>query len=165
MPERTRSGTLSRSRRRTATTMQSVGVPSMANRCGATSRAHSGGRVVSEWLAPLCSCSGATTQTSEVISRAIFSSSLMPGDSMPSSFAIRIRHLSGIDRSAMRRLDGFLSAHIGLQRLGNRDGAVVALKVLQNRDQCAPDREGGAVQRVNVREAFRETFAFLAVPR
>src|SRR5712691_3976863 len=106
----------------------------------------SGRRVVSEWLAPLCSCSGATTQTSSDRSWAIVSSTLMPGEAMPSSLEIRIRHLA----SSMCRLaivpNHFLTAHVGLQRLGDRNRAVMALEVLDDRDHRAADREGGAVE-------------------
>src|SRR5207302_9200204 len=89
------------------------------------------------------------TQTSVESSAAIFSNTLMPGDSIPSSFEIRIRHLlRSIGLSAMG-LDYLLPAHIGLQRLGDRDGAVVALKVLEDRDHRAADRQAGAVQRMH----------------
>src|SRR5712691_4197645 len=106
----------------------------------------SGRRVVSEWLAPLCSCSGATTQTSSERSPAIVSSTLMPGEAMPSSLEIRIRHLArSICRSAMIS-DRLLTAHIGPQRLGDRDRAVMALEVLEDRDHRAAKREAGAVE-------------------
>src|SRR5262249_2962855 len=97
-------------------------------------------RVVSEWLAPLCSCSGATTQTSSESSRAIFSKTWMPGERIPSSFEIRIRHLSRLIGSAILS-DRLLSTHIGVQRLGDHDSAVGGLKVLEDRDQGAADRE------------------------
>src|SRR5712691_6090217 len=106
----------------------------------------SGRRVVSEWLAPLCSCSGATTQTSSDRSRAIFSSTLMPGEAMPSSLEIRIRHLARSICPSAIIPDQLLAAHIGLQRLGNRHGAVMALEVLEDRNHRAADREGGAVE-------------------
>src|ERR1700730_18966870 len=96
-------------------------------------------------MPPLCSCSGATTQTSFDSSRATFSSTLIPGDPMPSSLEIRIRHLLWSIGSAIRR-DHLLPAHIGLQRLGDLDGAVVALKVLEDRDHRPADRQTGAVQ-------------------
>src|SRR5713101_2953690 len=95
----------------------------------------SGRRVVSEWLAPLCSSSGATTQTSSDRLPAIASSTLMPGEAMPSSLEIRIRQLArSICPSAMIP-DHLLTAHIRLQRLGDRDRAVMALEVLEDRDR------------------------------
>src|SRR5690348_17002133 len=109
----------------------------------------SGRRVVKEWLAPLCSCSGATTQTSSDRSRAICSRSLMPGASMPSSLEIRTRHVAKSMRPSAMRHDDLLPAHIGPQHLGDPDGAVVLLKVLDDRDQRAADRKGGAVEGVD----------------
>src|SRR6266568_5032382 len=123
----------------------------------------SGRRVVSEWLAPLCSCSGATTQTSSESSRAIFSSTWMPGEAMPSSLEIRIRHLaSSMCRSAIVP-NHFLTAHVGLQGLGDRNRAVMALEVLDDRDHRTADREGGAVQRVDRLQAVHEAFALTAI--
>src|SRR4029453_15779268 len=148
MPDRTRSGGWSRNRRLTASSTQSVGVPSTASRRLPTSLRRSGRRVVKEWLAPVCSCSAATTQTSFDNSRETFSSTLMPGDAMPSSLEIRIRHLLWSIGSAIA-CDHLLPAHIGLHRLRDRDSAVVALKVLDDGDNCAADCEAGAVQRVH----------------
>src|SRR5262249_49176077 len=51
----------------------------------------SGSARVSEWDAPLLSVSGATTQTSSVRSVAIFSSTLRPVASIPSSLVMRMR--------------------------------------------------------------------------
>ena len=73
---------------------------------------------------PLCSISGATTQTSSDKERAIFSSTLRPGASMPSSLLTRIR---ACGRSAMGSAIGAdrrEPTHIGLQHLGQRDRAV-----------------------------------------
>src|SRR5437588_12285003 len=78
----------------------------------------------------------------------------MPGDSMPSSFEIRIRHLSRFIGWSAIAFDYLLPAHIGLQRLGDRDGAVVALKVLEDRDHRAADRQAGAVQRMHRPDPF-----------
>src|SRR5947207_11088456 len=72
----------------------------------------------------------------------------MPGDAMPSSLEIKIRHLLWSIGSAITR-DHLLPAHIGLQRLGDRDGAVMALKVLDDRDHRAADRQPGTVERVH----------------
>src|SRR5260370_28692156 len=82
---------------------------------------------------------------------------------MPSSFEIRIRHLSrSIGLSAIAS-DHLLPAHIGLERLGDRDGAVVALKVLEDRDHRAADRQTRAVEGVHRLRplAFRRTVARL----
>src|SRR5271154_231931 len=125
---------------------QSVGVPSTEYRRGATSRMRSGRRVVKEWLAPLCSCSGATTHTSSDRSRAIVTSTVMPGEAIPSSLEIKIRHRSrSIGRSAMIP-DDLLAAHIALQCLGDRNRPVMALKVLEDRDHRAANRETGTVE-------------------
>src|SRR5216683_252094 len=105
-----------------------------------------GRRVVREWLAALCSCSGATTQTSGERSRAISCNSLIPGDPMPSSFETRMRALPSSIRPSAMGLDDLLPSHIGLQRRGDRHRAVVALEVLEDRDQGPADREAGAVE-------------------
>src|SRR5437762_2217399 len=105
--------------------------------------------VVSEWLEALCSCSGATTQTSGARSRAISSKSLIPGDPMPSSLVTRMRALASSMRPSTMGLDDLLASHIGLQHRRERHGAVVPLEVLQDRDQGAPDRKTGAVEGVN----------------
>src|ERR1700731_4965212 len=110
--------------------------------------------VVSEWLEALCSCSGATTQTSAERSRAISSNSLIPGDAMPSSLVTRMRAFaSSMHRSAMG-FDDLQASHIGLQYRGKRHRAIVPLEILQDRDQGAPDRETGAVEGVNGRCSF-----------
>src|SRR5205823_13480197 len=109
----------------------------------------SGRLVVSEWLEALCSCSGATTQTSGERSRAISSSNLMPGEPIPSSLVTRMRALASSMRpSAMGSAMGFndlLASHIGLQHRRDRHSAVVPLKVLEDCDQGPPDRETRAV--------------------
>src|SRR5437762_8451667 len=109
--------------------------------------------VVSEWLEALCSCSGATTHTSGERSRAISSSSLMPGEPIPSSLVTRMRALASSMRpSAMGSAMGFddlLASHIGLQHRRKHDRAVVPLEVLQDRNQSPPNRETGAVEGVN----------------
>src|SRR5579871_2678092 len=97
----------------------------------------SGRRKVSECATALCSLSGATTQTSFDSDRATFSSNLMPGAMMPSSFAIRMR---ARDRSFIGSAiwsDHFLTAHAVLERLGDFDGPVGALVVFENGDQRA----------------------------
>jgi len=104
-----------------------------------------GHRVVSECPAPLCSSSGATTQTSFDSSLAIRSSKARPGASMPSSFETRIR----AKPASAIRLDDLLPAHIRPQHRRYRDGAVVALIIFEDRDQGAADRKAGAVQRVH----------------
>src|SRR5207248_189492 len=105
--------------------------------------------VVSEWLEALCSCSGATIQTSGERSRAISSNSLMPGDPMPSSLVTRMRALASSMRPSAIGFDDLLASHIGLQHRRERHGAVVALEVLEYRDQSPPDRETRAVEGVN----------------
>src|SRR5689334_12151013 len=102
--------------------------------------------VVSEWLEALCSCSGATTQTSAERSRAISSNSLIPGDPMPSSLVTRMRALTSSMRPSAMGFDDLRASHIGLQRRRERHGAVVSLEVLEDRDQGAPDRKTRAVE-------------------
>ncbi len=58
---------------------QSDGVPRSANFCGPASRSRSGSFSDSECDRPLWSVSGATTQTSSEIARAIRSSAARPG--------------------------------------------------------------------------------------
>src|SRR5262249_45418916 len=108
-----------------------------------------GRRVVSEWLAALCSCSGATTQTSGERSRAMSSSSLMPGEPMPSSLVTRMRALASSMRPSAMRFDDLLPAHIGLQHSWERHRTVVTLEVLENRDEGPADRQSGAVEGVD----------------
>src|SRR5438132_11490743 len=104
-----------------------------------------GRRVVSEWLEALCSCSGATTQTSGERSRAISSNSLMPGDPTPSSLVTRMRALASSMRRSAMGFDDLLARHIRLQHRWKRYRAVVPLEVLQDRDQGSPDSETRAV--------------------
>src|SRR6266566_2679603 len=108
-----------------------------------------GRRVVSEWLAALCSCSGATVQTSEERSRAISSNSLIPGDPIPSSLLTSMRALASSMRPSAMGFDDLQPSHIGLQHRWERYGAVVPLEVLEDRDQGSPDRETGAVEGMN----------------
>src|SRR5215831_16517389 len=108
-----------------------------------------GRRVVSEWLAALCSCSGATTQTSADRSRAISSNNLMPGDPIPSSLVTRTRALASSMRPSAMRFYDLLPSHIGLQRPGQRHRTVMTLEVFEDRDQGPADRQTGAVQRVH----------------
>src|ERR1700755_1868791 len=105
--------------------------------------------VVSEWLEALCFCSGAATQTSGQRSRAISSTSLMPGDPMPSSLVTRMRALASSMRPSAMGFDDLLASHIGLQHRGKRHRAIVPLEVLQDGDQGSPDRETGAVESMN----------------
>src|SRR5271169_3504898 len=109
----------------------------------------SGRLVVSEWLEALCSCSGATTQTSGERSRAISSNSLMPCDPMPSSLVTRMRALASSMRPSAMGFDDLLASHIGQQHRRECHGAVVPLEVLEDRDQGAPDRETRAVEGMN----------------
>src|SRR5579875_299968 len=109
----------------------------------------SGRVMVSEWLAPLCSVSGAQTQTSSVKTRASLTSSLRPGDSMPSSFETRMRARRRSSGKSNATGDDLDSAHVGLERVGQRDRAVGPLIVFHHRDQRAADREAGAVERVD----------------
>src|SRR5215467_11962993 len=108
-----------------------------------------GRRVVSEWLAALCSCSGATTQTSGESSRAISSSSLMPGEPIPSSLVTRMRALASSMRPSAMRFDDLLPSHIGLQHRRERHRTVVALEVLEDRNEGPSDREAGAIEGVH----------------
>ncbi len=58
---------------------QSVGVPLTAKWRSSIARRRKGDVKVREWDAPDCSVSGATTQTSSEIARAIFSATPSPG--------------------------------------------------------------------------------------
>src|SRR5947209_3424292 len=101
----------------------------------------SGRRSVNEWPAPLCSCSGATTQTSLHSERATSSKVRSPVALMPSSFEMRMRAFArSIGRSNIGA-DDLEPAHIGTQRLGYDDGAVTLLVILEDGDQGAADRE------------------------
>src|ERR1051326_6789728 len=109
----------------------------------------SGWRVVSEWLAPLCSCSGATTQTSEDSPPAIRSSISIPGEAMPSSLEIRIRQRARSIVPSAIGPDDLCAAHIRPQRLGDSDRAIVALIVFEDRYHRAADGEAGPVEGVH----------------
>src|SRR5438270_13860455 len=99
----------------------------------------SGRRSVSEWPAPLCSCSGATTQTSLQTERATSSKVRSPVASIPSSFERRMRAFArSIGRSNIGA-DDLESAHIGTQRLGHDDRAVALLIILEHGNQRAAD--------------------------
>src|SRR6185312_10114015 len=131
-----------------ASSTQSVGVPSTAKRRGPSWRTRSGRVRVSEWLAPLCSCSGPTTQTSLLRLWATRASSLMPGASIPSSLQTRIRACARSIPSPIGA-QTLHTPHIGPQRRRNCDRAVFLLVVLDHRDQCPPDRKAGAVEGVD----------------
>src|ERR1700674_5031978 len=73
----------------------------------------------------------------------------MPGEAIPSSLETRIRHLARSMRQSAMIPDRLQPAHIGLQRLGDRNAAVMALEVFQDRDQRAADCEAGAIEGVN----------------
>ena len=118
-----------------------VGLPGSFLDRAANSVIRKGRRVVSEWLAALCSCSGATTHTSLERSRAISSKSLMPGDPIPSSLVTRMRALPSAIRLSDMRFDDLLPAHVRPQRRRNRNGPVVALKIFEDRDQGPTDRQ------------------------
>src|SRR6185437_59399 len=136
-----------------ASSTQSVGVPSTAKRRGPSCRTRSGRVSVREWLAPLCSCSGATTQTSLLRLCATRSSSLMPGASIPSSLQTRIRARARSIPSPIGAKN-LHASHIWPQRRWDRDRAVFLLMVLENGDQSTPDREAGAVESVDEAVAF-----------
>src|SRR5215467_11002422 len=99
-----------------------------------------GRRVVSEWLAALCSCSGATTQTSAERSRAIPSNNLIPGDAKPSSLVTRTRAFPRSIRPTSSGFDDLLPPHVAPQHCRDHHNAVVALEVLEDLQQCAPKR-------------------------
>src|SRR5690349_10974814 len=148
-PDRTRSG-----RRRgmmwlTATSTQSVGVPSTAKRLGDSRRTWSGRRRVSEWAAPLCSTSGATTQTSRDSERATRSSTLSPGALMPSSLVTRMR-AAARSSGPLSMLDHRQAAHMGPERRRDDDRAVGLLIVLEQRHQGAADGQRRAIERMHV---------------
>src|SRR5579885_664179 len=149
MPEMTSVGCRPRRRRFTESRTQSGGVPSTANRRGPSLRTRSGRCSVSEWLAPLCSSSGATVQTSRQSWRTSLCRILRPRASMPSSLVRRIRAWPrSIGRSNIAA-DHLEPAHVRLERVGHRNRAVTLLIVLEYRNQRAPDREPGAVERVH----------------
>src|ERR1700761_1165435 len=155
MPDSTSTGRWSFSRWLIASMTQSVGVPSTEKWRSSYGRRRSGRWMVSEWLAPDCSCSGATTQTSSVMLRAIFSSTLIPVEWMLSSFEIRMRAPARSRGGLSIGLQDLQPAHIGAQLLRDDDVAVRQLVILQHRDQRAADRKARAVQRM---DDFRGTF-------
>src|SRR5437763_4226038 len=109
----------------------------------------SGRRSVNEWPAPLCSCSGATTQTSLHSERATSSKVRSPVALIPSLFEMRMRAFAkSIGRSNIGT-DDLEPAHIGTQCLGHRDGAVTLLVILEHSDQRATDREARSVERMH----------------
>src|SRR5579864_3947780 len=148
MPDSTKSGRRSASTALTASNTQSVGVPSTAKRRLPTLRTRSGLCSVSEWLAPLCSCSGATTQTSRLRLLATRASSFIPGASMPSSLQTRMRAWARSMRSAIGP-QNLQPAEIGPKRGRNNDRSVRLLIILEHCDERAPDGETRAVERVD----------------
>src|SRR5512144_2558502 len=115
--------------------------------------------MVSEWLAALCSVSGATTQTSPASRLMTFSSTFKPGAWMPSSLEIKTRALASSIEAADIALDGLHAPHVRLQRSRHLDSAISTLIVLQQGDQRAADSQAGAVQRVYEAGAFLALFA------
>src|SRR5690554_5723165 len=110
--------------------------------------------MVSEWLAPLCSASGATTHTSSESVRAIFSSSSRPVAWMPSSLLMRMRAFDRSIGPLAIDANGLLSAEVGSERRRHGDRAVSSLIILQDGDQRAADGDAGAVQRVHEARAL-----------
>src|SRR6185437_12140808 len=149
MPDSTRSGLWSFSRWLIASMTQSVGVPSTEKWRSSYFLRRSGRWMVSEWLAPDCSISGATTQTSSVMLRAIFSSTLIPVEWMLSSFEIRIRAPARSRGGLSIGSQNLQPAHVGAQLFRNHHVAVRQLLVLQHRHQGTADRETRAVQRMD----------------
>src|SRR5215472_3175604 len=132
-----------------ASSTQSVGVPSTAKRRGPSLRTRSGRWRVSEWLAPLCSSSGATIQTSRQMLRATLCRIVRPCASMPSSLVRRIRPWPrSIGRLGIAA-DHLEPAHVGLEHIRYCHGAVAPLIVLEHGDERATDREAGAVEGVH----------------
>src|SRR5947209_8660484 len=125
---------------------QSVGVPLTAKWRSPIARSRSGSLRDSECDTPDWSYSGAITQMSSDSARPICSQTPSPSAWMPSSLVIRMR--TGKRSSGM--LDGLAAAHIGRQRIGHRDRAVLLLIVLQDGDQGAADRDTRAVQGMQV---------------
>src|SRR5215469_7111106 len=73
----------------------------------------------------------------------------MPGALMPSSFEMRMR---AADRSIGRSnisADRLHPAHIGLQRVGHGDAAILLLIILQDGDEGAADGDARAVERMD----------------
>src|SRR5690349_1927498 len=167
MPDSISVGRLSRMSTLMASSTQSVGVPSTAYRRTPRRRTRRGRSRVSEWLAPLCSRSGATTQTSRQSPRAILARSLRPGALMPSSLETRMRADARSMPASGIAADDLDPAHIGLQRIRHGDGAVGALIVLQHGNQGAADRKAGAVQGMDEAHAlpFLRPEARLHAPR
>src|SRR5690606_29162301 len=124
---------------------QSVGVPCTAKRWSAILRMRRGWDSVRPWLAPLCSSSGATIQTSSLKVRAMSSSTLRPWAFTPSSLVMRIRwaEASGIAG------DDLQPAHVGPQRFRHQNTAVRLLIVLHDRNEGPPHGKARAVQRMD----------------
>src|SRR5579864_4166039 len=148
-PESTRLGRLSRSTALMARSTQSVGVPSTAKRRGPSLRIRSGRLSVSEWLAPLCSCSGATTHTSLQRVRATLASSLIPGELMPSSLEMRMRAAARSMGRSNIAADHRQAAHIRLEGLRHGNRPVSLLEILEHGDERAPHGKAGAVERMH----------------
>src|SRR5579863_9149945 len=106
----------------------------------------SGRVMVKEWLAPLCSVSGATTQTSGQRARATFARSFSPGALMPSSFEIRMRAAARSRGVSNISADHLKAAHIGSERVRHCDRAVSLLVILEQGDECAADGKARAVE-------------------
>src|SRR5262245_62064596 len=153
-PDSTRSGRRFGIRWLTASSTQSVGVPSTAKRRVEMRRTCSGRRRVSEWPAPLCSISGATTQTSRESARATFSNTLRPGALMPSSLVTRMRARARSSGASSMGGDHLRSAPGGHERGRQRDRAVGLRIVLDQGDHGAADGETGTVERVDEARAF-----------
>src|SRR3972149_5135667 len=141
---------------RTAMMTQSVGVPLIPKRRSSTLRRGSGSLSESECETPDWSNSGATIQTSSDSACAMRAQTSRPSAWMPSSLVTRMRMFASVRfgcGDAAKRLGRFLdacnAAHIGLQGVGNGDGAALVLIVFQHRDQRAADSDARAIQRVH----------------
>src|SRR3712207_3110861 len=132
-----------------ARSTQSVGVPSTANRCSPICRIRNGRCSVSEWLAPDCSVSGATTQTSSDRVRAIFSSTSSPGAWIPSSFDSRIRAFDKSRGALSIRANPIEATHVRPQGLRHDYGPVRLLKVFHHRDEAASDGHARTIERMD----------------
>src|SRR4051794_41002258 len=128
---------------------QSVGVPSTANRRSPIWRIRNGRCSVSEWLAPDCSVSGATPQTSSDRVRAIFSSTSRPGAWIPSSFDSRIRAFDKSRGALSIRGNPIETTHVRPQDLRHDYGSVRLLKIFHHRNQAPSDGNTGAVERMD----------------
>src|SRR5262249_24209270 len=100
--------------------------------------------------------SGAITHTSFDSVRATRSSTFKPGAWMPSSLETRMRAFDSSLSAALGicLCDSFQAVHVRSQHRGNGDRSILLLVVFQDCDQGAPDREAGAVQRVNKARAL-----------